>query len=154
MKGDPRVIRQLDEYLSFELAGHRQYLLHGATCRHWGFARLADAQQAYSEEETTHAGRILTRILMLGGTPSMKNRRAVEGGDTVAKQLGHDRELVSAAIVHLRAAIGICERGGDPASRDLLAEMLDDEELHLDWLDRQLGLIDRVGLQEYLQAQM
>lgn len=154
MNGDPQVIRQLDEYLSFELTGHRQYLLNAATCRHWGFARLAAAQQAYSEEETTHAARIMARILLLGGTPSMGSPRAVESRDTVAKQLESDRALVSAAIDHLRAAIGICERGHDFASRDLMAQMLDDEELHLDWLDRQLGLIARVGLQEYLQAQM
>jgi bacterioferritin len=154
MKGDPRVTHELNEYLSFELTGHRQYLLHGATCRHWGFSRLADVQHGYSEEETTHAGRIMARILLLGAAPSMKSRRAVDARDTVAKQLAYDRELVSQAIDHLRAAIGICEQCSDFVSRDLLAGMLDDEELHLDWLDRQLGLIDKVGLQDYLQAQM
>jgi len=154
VKGDPGVIRELDGYLSFELTGHRQYLLHAATCRHWGFPRLADVQHDYSTEETTHAGRIMARILLLGGTPSMKSRRAVDARDTVAGQLDYDRELVREAIDHLRAAVGVCEQCSDFASRDLLAEMLDDEELHLDWLDRQLGLIDKVGLQDYLQAQM
>ncbi|MDT3678974.1 MAG: bacterioferritin [Burkholderiaceae bacterium] len=154
MKGDPRVTRALDEYLSFELTGHRQYLLHGATCRHWGFSRLADVQHAYSAEETTHAGRIMARILLLGATPSMKSRREIDAHDTVAKQLDYDRELVSEAVDHLRAAIGVCEECSDYVSRDLLAEMLDDEELHLDWLRKQLSLIDRVGLQDYLQAQM
>jgi len=154
MKGDPRVIRELNEYLSFELTGHRQYLLHDATCRHWGFPRLADVQHAYSEEETNHASRIMARILLLGGMPSMESRRAIEARDTVAKQLDYDRQLVSEAIDHLRSAIGICEQCGDFVSRDLLTEMLDDEELHLDWLDKQKGLIDKVGMQDYLQAQM
>src|SRR5690606_3159293 len=112
---------------------HRQYLLHGAVCRHWGFWRLAEAQHAYSEEETRHAGRVMARILLLGDTPAMKSYRAVEASDTVEEQLRKDRDLVAAALVHLRSAIGVCEQGGDFVSRDLLTEMLDDEELHLDW---------------------
>lgn len=154
MKANPQVTRQLNEYLSFELSGHRQYLLHSAVCRHWGLSRLARTQYAYSDEETRHAGRIMARILLLGDTPQMKSYRAVAASDTVEQQLEKDRELVGAAIVHLRSAIGICEQGSDFVSRDLLTEMLDDEELHLDWLDRQFGLIAKLGLQDYLQAQM
>lgn len=154
MKGNPQVTRQLNEYLSFELTGHRQYLLHGAVCEHWGFSRLAETQHAYSEEETRHARRIMARILLLDDTPEMKSYRAVVASDTVEQQLQKDRELVGAAIVHLRSAIGICEQSSDFVSRDLLTEMLDDEELHLDWLDKQFGLIAKVGLEDYLQAQM
>ena len=154
MKGNPRIVQDLNEYLAFELTGHRQYLLHGSMCRHWGLKRLGDVQHAYGEEETTHAQRIMARILLLGATPSMASARDVAASDTVAGQLQNDRDLVGAAIVHLRPAIGRCEQSADFVSRDLLTEMLDDEELHLDWLDRQFGLIDKVGLQNYLQAQM
>ncbi|GMV01969.1 MAG: bacterioferritin [Burkholderiaceae bacterium] len=162
MKRNPQVVQDLNEYVSFELTGHRQYLLHGAMCRHWGFAGLAQAQLAYSEEETRHAARIMIRILLLGGTPLMQdNRDAVVRGapveqyaNAVPGQLGDDRNLVGAAIVHLKGAIVRCEQHGDFVSRDLLVEMLDDEEQHLDWLDRQLGLIDKVGLQNYLQTQV
>lgn len=154
MQGNPQVVQLLNEYLSFELTGYRQYLLHAETCRHWGFPRLGQLQNDYSEEETRHAGRIMARILLLGGTPAMKSQRDVVASDTVADQFAKDRDLVGAAIVHLRSAIGTCERSGDFVSRDLLTEMLDDEELHLDWLDKQAGLIAKVGLQDYLQAQM
>lgn len=178
MKGHPQVVQDLGEYLAFELTGHRQYLLHGSMCRHWGFARLGQVQLAYSEEEIRHATRIAGRILLLGETPSMHGVRDVTlrgaapepSGQAVARQpegavagrlaggvaaqLGDDRDLVSAAIAHLTRAIGRCEQHGDFVSRDLLVEMLDDEELHLDWLDQQLGLIDKVGLQHYLQTQM
>lgn len=153
MTGDPQVVSALNEYLSFELTGHRQYLLHGSMCAHWGFSRLAAIQNGYSEEESRHAGRIMARILLLGATPMMQSFRPVAGGDTVAEQLGHDRDLVAAAIDHLRDSIGVCERGKDFASRSLLSEMIDDEELHLDWLDTQLELIGKVGLENYLQAQ-
>lgn len=154
MKGNPQVTTRLNEYLSFELTGHRQYLLHSAVCRHWGFPRLAETQYAYSEEETRHAGRIMARILLLGDTPQMKSYRAVESSGSVEEQLRKDHELVGAAIVHLRAAIAVCEQSDDFVSRDLLTGMLDDEELHLDWLDKQFGLIAKLGLQDYLQAQM
>lgn len=174
----PQVVQDLNDYLSFELTGHRQYLLHGATCRHWGFEQLAQAQLAYSDEETRHAARIMARILLLGATPLMRSARdvatdataagqpasagaaqpasaaAAQHADAVARQLARDRDLVGAAIAHLKGAIGRCEQHRDFASRALLVEMLDDEELHLDWLDRQSGLIDKLGLQHYLQAQI
>lgn len=153
MKGDPQVIGGLNEYLSFELTGYKQYLLHGAMCRHWGFSRLAEIQHGYSEEETRHSGEIMARILLLGSTPQMKDFRPAAEGATVAEQLEHDRDLVAGAMAHLRNAIGVCERSQDFVSRDLLAKMLDDEELHLDWLDTQLELIGKVGLQNYLQSQ-
>lgn len=154
MQGSPQVVQQLNEYLSFELTGYRQYLLHAETCRHWGLPRLGQVQSDYSEEETRHAGRIMSRILLLGGTPEMKSYRDVVPSADVPEQFAKDRDLVGGAIVHLRSAIGICESSGDFVSRDLLTEMLDDEELHLDWLDKQVGLIGKVGIQDYLQSQM
>ncbi len=154
MKGDPQAVATLNEYLSFELTGYKQYLLHGAMCRHWGFERLGAIQHGYSEEETRHAGRIMARILLLGAVPQMTDFRPAAAGETVAEQLRHDRDLVDAAIGHLRSAVGLCERSRDFVSRSLLVEMLDDEESHLDWLDTQLELIGKVGLENYLQSLM
>lgn len=153
MKGDPKVISDLNEYLSFELTGHRQYLLHAGMCRHWGFERLARIQDAYSAEETQHAARIIARILMLDGVAAPRDFRPIVGAPTVPEQLALDSELVGGAIVHLRAAITACEHSRDFVSRDLLREMLDDEERHLYWLETETALIDKVGLENYLQTQ-
>lgn len=154
MNANPQVIDCLNEYLSFELTGYKQYLLHGSMCRHWGYSRLAQIQHDYSDEETRHAKNVIARILLLGATPLMKDLRDVVAQESVERQLEKDHDLVGAAIVHLRAAIGTCERNGDFVSRDLLCVMLDDEELHLDWLDRQRLLIAKIGVQNYLQAQL
>lgn len=154
MKGDPKVVSSLNEYLSFELTGHRQYLLHAGMCRHWGYERLAGIQDAYSAEETRHAARIIARILLLDGTAAPRDFRAIVGAPSVPEQLALDRELVGQAITHLRSAITGCERSHDFVSRDLLREMLDDEERHLYWLDTETALIDKVGMENYLQAQM
>lgn len=154
MKSDAQIIEALNEYLAFELTGHKQYLLHGSLCRHWGFEKLAATQLAYSEEETRHAGEIMARILLLDGVPSMEERRAPVGGQTVREQLENDVRLVSDAIDHLRATIGVCEKARDYVSRDLLGTMLADEELHLDWLETELELIGKVGQENYLQAKL
>lgn len=154
MQGNPKVVAALNEYLSFELTGHRQYLIHAAMCRHWGLARLARIQDAYSAEETQHAAGIVTRILMLGGSAAPREFGAIAGAADVPAQIARDRVLVGAAIVHLRAAVGDCEQAGDFVSRDLLRVMLDDEERHLHWLDTEQGLIERLGLQNYLQSQL
>src|SRR5574337_492029 len=125
MKVDAKVVAGLNEYLSYELTGHRQYLIHAAMCRHWGFERLATVQDAYSAEETRHAARIIARILMLDGIAAPRELGPIAGA----------------------------EHGRDFVSRDLLREMLDDEERHLHWLDIETALIDQVGLQNYLQTQ-
>lgn len=153
MKGDAKVVAGLNEYLSFELTGHRQYLIHAAMCRHWGFERLAKVQDAYSAEETRHAARIIARILLLDGVAAPREFGPIAGAPTVPAQLALDRDLVSRAIAHLRGAVADAEHGRDFVSRDLLREMLDDEERHLHWLDIETALIDQVGLQNYLQSQ-
>lgn len=154
MKGHASVIADLNHYLSFELTGHRQYLLHSGMCRHWGFERLARIQQEYSTEETQHAARIIARILLLGGTAAPKELRAIVGAPSVPEQIELDRQLVSDALTQLRDAAENCEKRDDYVSRDLLREMLDDEERHLHWLEIEAGLIDKVGLENYLQSQL
>ncbi|MBS0304808.1 MAG: bacterioferritin [Proteobacteria bacterium] len=154
MKGDARVVADLNRYLSFELTGHRQYLLHAAMCRHWGFERLARIQDAYSAEETQHAARIAARILMLGASALPEELRTIAGAPTVPEQLALDRALVHDAALHLRAAVERAEGCADYVSRDLLREMLDDEERHEHWLDTEIGLVSSLGLENYLQAQL
>ncbi|MCG3200720.1 MAG: Bacterioferritin [Gammaproteobacteria bacterium] len=153
MKGEPAVVSGLNEYLSYELTGHRQYLLHAGMCRHWGFERLAAIQDAYCAEEIRHAAKIIARILLLDGTPAPPDFGAIVGAPTVPEQLALDRALVGRAIAHLRTAIAGCEHSHDFVSRDMLREMLDDEEHHLHWLDTQTVLINQVGLENYLQTQ-
>ena len=154
MKGDARVMADLNRYLSFELTGHRQYLLHAAMCRHWGFERLARIQDAYSAEETQHAARIAARILVLGAEALPQELRAIAGAPTVPEQLALDRGLVRDAMAHLRAAVGRAEGCADYLSRDLLREMLDDEERHEHWLDTEIALVAQLGLANYLQSQL
>ncbi len=153
MKGDAQVVAGLNEYLSYELTGHRQYLLHAGMCRNWGFERLARIQDDYVAEETRHAARVIARILLLDGAAAPRELRPIVGAPTVPEQNALDRELVSQAIDHLRATIPVCEQVRDYVSRDLLREMLADEEQHLDWLDTEAGLIRQLGLQNYLQSQ-
>ncbi len=154
MNADPKVLAHLNEYLSVELTGHRQYLLHGGLCRHWGFERLAQREQAYVVEETAHAQRILARLLMLGGTPAPRDVRPVVGADSVPALLALDHQLVSHAITLLRQAVTQCEDSRDYDSRALLVEMLDDEEGHLDWLETEQRLLAQLGQERYLQAQL
>lgn len=152
MKPDPQVVSCLNEYLCFETTGHVQYQFHAGLCRHQGFARLASIQSDYSAEETQHASHMIARILLLGAVPAPRLLRVVGGARSVPEQIEADRELVGSAITHLRTSVGECERSGDFVSRSLLDEMLDDEENHLYWLDKQVALIAEIGLENYLQA--
>ncbi|HRP28117.1 MAG TPA: bacterioferritin [Burkholderiaceae bacterium] len=154
MKSDPQIITRLNEYLCFETTGHVQYLFHAALCEHDGFSALARIQADYSAEESQHSARIMARILMLDGLPAPKMMHAVGGLRNVPEQFEADRELVGAAIVHLRTSIGECEQRRDFVTRDLLREMLDDEERHLYWLDKQVSLLGDVGIENYLQAML
>lgn len=151
-KADPQVIAGLNEYLCFEMTGYVQYLFHAELCRHRGFRKLADIQADYSAEETRHASRVMARILLLGAVPAPRLLTEVGGARSVPEQIEADRELVGRAIAHLRQSVGECERSRDFVSRDLLSEMLDDEELHLYWLDKQVSLIGQIGLPNYLQS--
>lgn len=154
LRGDPVVVAHLNESLSYELTGHRQYLIHAGMCRHWGFERLAKLQDAYWAEEVQHAAKIIARILMLGGAATPRELRPIAGAASVPEQLALDRTLVMQAMVHLQGAIADCERLADYVSRDLLVEMRDDEERHLDWLDIELALIEKLGPKNYLQSQL
>lgn len=154
MQGDARVIEFLNGYLQIELTGYKQYLVAAAACENWGYHRLRDRQREYVKEEMEHAGRILHRILFLEGVPAPSDAGEIVVASSVEQQLRRDEALVRRAIVHLRAAIDHCSAQSDAGSRELLEEMLVDEEHHLDWLEIQLRLIASLGLDGYLQEQM
>ncbi|GMU61073.1 MAG: hypothetical protein AMXMBFR34_28360 [Myxococcaceae bacterium] len=154
MQGDRRVIEDLDGYLQIELTGHKQYLLAGAVFERWGLSRLRDAERAYAQEETAHAAVILHRLLLLGGVPHLADVGPVTVPTSAREQLERDQSLVTRAILHLKDAIGRAQAAGDAGSRELLEEMLVDEEKHLDWLEQQLHLHGSLGEKKYLQAQL
>lgn len=153
MQGDPRVVDHLNRYLQIELAGYAQYLLAAQACADWGYQRLHEKQMAYAREEIEHAARITRRIVFLDGTPEPRPAREPAPAPPVAEQFRRDHELVSQAIVHLQEAIAYCEQQHDGGTRALFEEMLVDEESHLDWLETQLDVIERIGLEDYLQEQ-
>lgn len=152
MKADPQVVSHLNEYLCFETTGHVQYLFHAALCSHQGFSVLARIQTDYSVEESQHSARVMARILMLDAVPAPRLLREVGGMRTVPEQIEADRELVGSAMAHLRTSVAECESSRDFVSRELLREMLDDEERHLYWLEKQVSLVSEIGLENYLQS--
>jgi len=154
MKGDPKVIDFLNRYLSIELTGHKQYLLHSRLCGRWGYRRLKETQDNYSNEEWVHIGRLAERILFLEGKLGLQDDRAVEETSGVEAQFELDRALIAHACGVLREAVGYCLGHGDPVSEALFREMLVDEEEHIHWVETQLDLIRKVGLQNYLCEQM
>lgn len=153
MRADPSVIELLDRYLSIELAGHKQYLLDAACCDDWGLQRLGRQQLAYSQEETDHARRLAARILFLEGRPAMLDYRPPRSASDVPALLLGNLDLIAAALAVLREGSRVAEGAGDFVSRDLFNEMLVDEEAHTRWLEVQLGLVERLGLETYLQTQ-
>jgi bacterioferritin len=152
MQGDPQVIDCLITLLRGELAARDQYFVHSRTYEDQGFTKLYELNHEM-EEETQHADAILRRILMLGARPDMRPT-AFEPGLTVPEMLRKDLDTEYEVRANLRAAIALCEAQRDFVSRDmLLAQLRDTEEDHAYWLEKQLGLIEMMGLQNYLQAQ-
>jgi bacterioferritin len=153
MQGDPQVIDCLITLLRGELAARDQYFVHSRTYEDQGFTKLYERLNHEMEEETQHADAILRRILMLGARPDMRPT-AFEPGLTVPEMLRKDLDTEYEVRANLRAAIALCEAQRDFVSRDmLLAQLRDTEEDHAYWLEKQLGLIEMMGLQNYLQAQ-
>jgi len=153
MQGSARVIEYLNAYLAIELTGHRQYLRNSRSCANWGFDRLADMQYDYSVEEMEHAVKLADRILFLEGEPDFSASAVIESAATPIDQLQQDLALIKRARRVLGEAIAHCEQQEDFVSRGLLAAMLEDEEQHTDWLETELELVERIGLQNYLQSQ-
>ena len=154
MKGDATIIQHLNKALYNELIAINQYFLHSRMFGNWGLKELAKHEYEESIDEMKHADRLIERILFLDGLPNLQNLGKLMIGQTPREALECDLKLEYLAVPDLKAGIVDCERLGDYVSRELLEDILESEEEHIDWLETQLGLIDRVGEQNYLQSMM
>jgi len=153
MKGDAKVIEFLNEALKNELTAVNQYWLHYRLLDHWGVQKLADFERHESIDEMKHADRLAERILFLDGLPNFQLLGRLKIGETVEEVLTADLALENEAIPLLRDGIAHCESVRDYVSRDLLTDILDNEEEHVDTLERQFDMIKQMGLQNYVQLQ-
>ncbi|MCW3798318.1 bacterioferritin [Sphingomonas sp. BN140010] len=153
MKGDPKVIELLNEALKAELTAINQYWLHYRLLEHWGIAKLAQYERHESIDEMKHADRFAERILFLDGLPNFQLLGRLRIGETVEEILRADLDAEVEAVSMYREAVAYCEGVRDYVSRDLFAEVLRDEESHVDHLETQFEMIERMGLPNYIQLQ-
>lgn len=154
MQGNKQVIDVLNQVLRKELTGINQYFMHAKMCENWGYERLHKLIREESIEEMRHADKIIERILFLEGTPNVSSYDKIQVGSTVKQQLENDLGLEMAALAILRPGIKTCLEVSDDASRELLEDILVDEEKHVDWIEAQLHQIEEVGYQNYLAQQI
>jgi len=154
MKGDPKVIEHLNRALFNELTAINQYFLHSKMLKNWGLKELAEHEYKESIDEMKHADRLIERILFLEGLPNLQNLGRLMIGESPKDVLACDLRLEMMAVPDLKAAIVHSESVGDFASRELFESILVSEEDHIDWLETQLSLIERLGEGPYLQTKL
>ena len=154
MQGDAQVITWLQAQLKNELTAINQYFLHYRMYKHWGFDKLAKKEYEESIGEMKHADWLMDRIFVLDGLPNLQDLGKLQVGEDVPEALACDLSSEKTAQQTIKDGIAHCESVRDYVSRDLLQKILDDTEEHIDYLETQLDLIDKVGIQNYLQSQM
>lgn len=154
MKGNDQVIERLNARLADELSAVNQYIVHAEMCEDWGYDKLHDAIKGRAIEEMKHAEKLIARILFLEGKPIVSKLNPIHIGAKVEEQLKSDWEAENGAIKTYNEDINFAMEVADGGTRELLEDILEDEEKHIDWLEAQLDLIDQVGLKDYLAEQM
>ena len=154
MKGDAQVIARLNKALGNELVAINQYFLHARMYEDWGLKELGEHEYHESIDEMKHADKLIKRILFLEGIPNLQDLGKLMIGENTKEMLECDLSLELKAVPDLKEGIKYCESVGDFGSRELLEEILESEEEHIDWLETQLGLIEKVGIQNYQQSVM
>ena len=153
MRGDQTVIQHLNAVLKNELTAINQYFLHARMLRHWGVEKLGDHEYKESLDEMKDADKLIDRILFLGGLPNLQDLDKLLIGENVREILECDLRLEQAGLSRIREAIAYCEGVRDFVTRDLFSDMLDQEEDQVDFIETQFELIDRIGLERYIQLQ-
>jgi bacterioferritin len=154
MKGNAKVLKQLNELLADELTAINQYFVHAEMCEDWGYGRLHDATYKRAIGEMKHAEKLIERILFLEGKPIVSKLNPIHIGADVLQQIKNDANAEMTAIKMYNQAIKQAVEAGDNGSRDLLQSILNDEEEHLDWLEEQQDQIEQMGMQIYLTQQI
>ena len=152
--GDPQVLAALNEGLKGELTAINQYFLHARMLEDWGFFKRGKAEYEESIEEMKHADKLIKRILLLGGLPNLQDLGKLYIGENLKELIECDLRLELEGIRHYREAIRICEEAHDYVSRDLISEILEDEEDHQDHNTMELELIDKIGIENFGQSQI
>lgn len=153
MKGDAKIIEFLNQALKNELTAINQYFLHSRMLKDWGVSKLGEYEYKESIEEMNHADWLIERILFLGGLPNLQDLGKLRIGESVKEILECDLKLEEDAIPLLRDAMEYCEKQRDYVSRDLFGKILHNEEEHVDYIETQFDLIERVGIENYITLQ-
>jgi len=154
MMRSAKVFEALNKILTNEMTAINQYFLHSRMLKDWGFEKLGEYEFKESVDEMMHADLLIERILFLNGLPNLQDLHRLRIGENVKEMLECDLALEEAAIPELREAIALCEAETDFVSRDLLSDILENEEEHLDYLETQLELVEKMGIENYLQSQV